>query len=111
MSKNIYSVIRRPIISEKSIQLRETLNQVTFEVSRTANKFEVRRAVESLLEAKVASVNTMIVRGKVKRMGKYTGRRPNWKKAIVTLQEGETIEALFLVFGIFEQVFSYCHVS
>ena len=97
MSKNIYSVIRRPIISEKSIQLRETLNQVTFEVSRTANKFEVRRAVESLLEAKVASVNTMIVRGKVKRMGKYTGRRPNWKKAIVTLQEGETIEALDLV--------------
>jgi large subunit ribosomal protein L23 len=97
MSKNIYSVIRRPIISEKSIKLRETLNQVTFEVSRTANKFEVRRAVEALLEAKVSSVNTMIVRGKEKRMGKYTGRRPNWKKAVVTLQEGETIEALDLV--------------
>jgi large subunit ribosomal protein L23 len=97
MSKNIYSVIRRPIISEKSIKLRETLNQFTFEVSRTANKFEVRRAVEALLEAKVSSVNTMIVRGKEKRMGKYTGRRPNWKKAVVTLQEGETIEALDLV--------------
>jgi large subunit ribosomal protein L23 len=97
MSKNFYSIIRRPIISEKSINLRETLNQVTFEVSRNANKIEIRRAVESLLEAKVASVNTMIVRGKVKRMGKYSGRRPNWKKAIVTLLDGESIEALDLV--------------
>ena len=97
MSKNFYSIIRRPIISEKSINLRETLNQVTFEVSRSANKIEIRRAVESLLEAKVASVNTMVVRGKVKRMGKYSGRRPNWKKAIVTLLDGESIEALDLV--------------
>jgi large subunit ribosomal protein L23 len=97
MNKNFYSIIRRPIISEKSINLRETLNQVTFEVSRDANKIEIRRAVESLLEAKVASVNTMIVRGKVKRMGKYSGRRPNWKKAIVTLLDGESIEALDLV--------------
>lgn len=97
MSKNLYSIIRRPIISEKSINLRETLNQVTFEVSRNANKIEIRRAVESLLEAKVASVNTMVVRGKVKRMGKYSGRRPNWKKAIVTLLDGESIEALDLV--------------
>ena len=97
MSKNFYSIIRRPIISEKSINLRETLNQVTFEVSRDANKIEIRRAVESLLEAKVASVNTMVVRGKVKRMGKYSGRRPNWKKAIVTLLDGESIEALDLV--------------
>ena len=70
MSKNLYNVIRRPIISEKSINLRETLNQVTFEVSRNANKIEIRRAVEALLEAKGASVNTMVVRGKVKRMGK-----------------------------------------
>jgi large subunit ribosomal protein L23 len=97
MSKNLYSIIRRPIISEKSINLRETLNQVTFEVSRDANKIEIRRVVESLLEAKVASVNTMVVRGKVKRMGKYSGRRPNWKKAIVTLLDGESIEALDLV--------------
>jgi large subunit ribosomal protein L23 len=70
---------------------------VTFEVSRNANKIEIRRAVESLLEAKVASVNTMVVRGKVKRMGKYSGRRPNWKKAIITLLDGESIEALDLV--------------
>jgi large subunit ribosomal protein L23 len=97
MSKNLYNVIRRPIISEKSINLRETLNQVTFEVSRDANKIEIRRAVEALLDAKVASVNTMLVRGKVKRMGKYSGRRPNWKKAVVTLLDGETIEALDLV--------------
>jgi large subunit ribosomal protein L23 len=97
MSKNIYSVIRRPIISEKSIKLRETLNQVTFEVSRTANKFEVCCVVEVLLEVKVFLVNTMIVCGKEKCMGKYIGCCFNWKKAVVTLQEGETIEALDLV--------------
>ena len=97
MSKNIYSVIRRPIISEKSITLRENLNQVTFEVDRGANKLEIHQAVEALLEAKVSSVNTMIVRGKAKRMGRFSGRRSNWKKAIVTLIEGETIEALDLL--------------
>jgi large subunit ribosomal protein L23 len=74
--------------------LREELNQVSFEVRRDANKVEIQKAVESLLEAKVSSVNTMIVRGKSKRMGRFSGRRPNWKKAIVTLVEGETIEAL-----------------
>jgi large subunit ribosomal protein L23 len=74
--------------------LREELNQVSFEVRRDANKVEIQKAIESLLEAKVSSVNTMIVRGKSKRMGRFSGRRPNWKKAIVTLVEGETIEAL-----------------
>ena len=92
--KDIHNIIRRPIVSEKSVTLREELNQVTFEVRRDANKVEIRKAVESLLEAKVSSVNTMIVRGKGKRMGRFSGRRPNWKKAVVTLVEGETIEAL-----------------
>ena len=80
--------------AKKSVTLREELNQVSFEVRRDANKVEIQKAVESLLEAKVSSVNTMIVRGKSKRMGRFSGRRPNWKKAIVTLVEGETIEAL-----------------
>ena len=104
-NKSIFNVIRRPIISEKSIALREALNQVTFEVDMGANKIEIRKAVEQLLEASVSSVNTLIVRGKSKRIGRYTGKRPNWKKAIVTLNEGESIEALDLIdqFDDFEQ--------
>ena len=96
-NKSIFNVIRRPIISEKSIALREALNQVTFEVDMGANKIEIRKAVEQLLEASVSSVNTLIVRGKSKRIGRYTGKRPNWKKAVVTLNEGESIEALDLM--------------
>ena len=104
-NKSIFNVIRRPIISEKSIALREALNQVTFEVDMGANKIEIRKAVEQLLEASVSSVNTLIVRGKSKRIGRYTGKRPNWKKAVVTLNEGESIEALDLMdqFDDFEQ--------
>ena len=104
-NKSIFNVIRRPIISEKSIALREALNQVTFEVDMGANKIEIRKAVEQLLEASVSSVNTLIVRGKSKRIGRYTGKRPNWKKAVVTLNEGESIEALDLIdqFDDFEQ--------
>ena len=104
-NKSIFNVIRRPIISEKSTALREALNQVTFEVDMGANKIEIRKAVEQLLEASVSSVNTLIVRGKSKRIGRYTGKRPNWKKAIVTLNEGESIEALDLIdqFDDFEQ--------
>ena len=104
-NKSIFNVIRRPIISEKSIALREALNQVTFEVDMSANKIEIRKAVQQLLEAKVLSVNTLIVRGKVKRIGRYSGKRPNWKKAVVTLDEGQTIAALDLMdqFDDFEQ--------
>ena len=104
-NKSIFNIIRRPIISEKSIALREALNQVTFEVDMGANKIEIRKAVEQLLEASVSSVNTLIVRGKSKRIGRYTGKRPNWKKAVVTLNEGESIEALDLMdqFDDFEQ--------
>ena len=96
-NKSIFNIIRRPIISEKSIALREALNQVTFEVDMASNKIEIRKAIELLLEAKVSSVNTMIVRGKQKRIGRYAGKRPNWKKAVVTLQEGESIDALDLI--------------
>lgn len=104
-NKSIFNIIRRPIISEKSIALREALNQVTFEVDMNANKIEIRKAVEQLLEASVSSVNTLIVRGKVKRIGRYSGKRSNWKKAVVTLNEGETIAALDLMdqFDDFEQ--------
>jgi large subunit ribosomal protein L23 len=96
-NKTIFDVIRRPVFTEKSVELREDFNQVTFEVAINANKIEIRKAVEALLEVEVSSVNTMIVRGKTKRIGRHTGKRPNWKKAIVTLAEGETIPALDLV--------------
>lgn len=96
-NKSIFNIIRKPIISEKSISLREMLNQVTFEVDMNANKIEIRKAVEQLLEANVSAVNTLIVRGKTKRIGRYSGKRPNWKKAVVTLREGETIAALDLM--------------
>lgn len=96
-NKTIFDVIRRPVFTEKSVELREGFNQVTFEVALSANKIEIRKAVEELLEVEVSSVNTMIVRGKTKRIGRNSGKRPNWKKAIVTLAEGETIPALDLV--------------
>jgi large subunit ribosomal protein L23 len=96
-NKAMFEVLRRPVFTEKSVELREDFNQVTFEVAMGANKVEIRKAVEALLEVEVLSVNTMIVRGKVKRVGRNSGKRPNWKKAIVTLAEGESIPALDLV--------------
>jgi len=89
---DIYQVIREPHITEKAnIQKSET-NQVTFNVHRGANKIEIRKAVETLLKTKVLDVRTMNVRGKHRRMGKTMGRRPHWKKAIVRLAPGQSIE-------------------
>jgi large subunit ribosomal protein L23 len=89
---DIYHVIKEPHITEKAnMQKRET-NQVTFNVHRGANKIEIRQAVEILLKTKVLDVRTMNVRGKRRRMGKTTGRRPHWKKAIVRLAPGQNIE-------------------
>jgi large subunit ribosomal protein L23 len=89
---NPEQIIRRPIaLTEKANQLREK-NKVVFEVARAANKIEIRQAVQALFNVKVASVNTLIMRGKEKRMGRGTAMTQNWKKAIVTLKEGETID-------------------
>ena len=87
-------VIVRPIISEKAERAREASRQYAFEVHRDATKIQVKQAVEKLFNVHVESVRTSIARGKNKRVGRSTGRRPNWKKAFVTLKEGETI-ALF----------------
>ena len=85
-------VIRRPIVlTEKSNRLREQ-NQVVFEVARDANKIEIRNAVEKLFNVKVASVNTLVMRGKDRRMGRGYAKMQNWKKAMVTLQEGHSID-------------------
>ncbi len=98
-------VIRRPVLTEKGTRLRETggaaeapaegepvEQKVLFEVHKDANKIEIRDAVQKLFGVKVLSVRTQLVRGKEKRVGRFAGRRPQWKKAIVTLKAGDTIE-------------------
>lgn len=90
--KDPRQVIIRPIISERSYDLIND-NRYTFEVAKTANKIEIRDAIESIFEVHVLSVNTMSVKGKPKRVRYAKGYTRSWKKAIVTLVEGETIEA------------------
>jgi len=86
-------IIRRPIIlTEKANLLREKNNQVVFEVARDANKVQIKDAVQKLFNVKVMGVNTMVMRGKMKRMGRGYSKTQNWKKAIVTLKEGDSID-------------------
>jgi large subunit ribosomal protein L23 len=82
-------IIRRPLITEKTSIIREDGRTIVFEVAHAANKVEIRRAVEQLLGAKVANIRTSIAHGKVKRQGRFSGQRPDWKKAYVTLREGQ----------------------
>jgi large subunit ribosomal protein L23 len=86
-------IIRRPIVlTEKANVLREKQNQVVFEVSRAANKVQIKDAVQKLFNVKVTDVNTMLMRGKDRRMGRGYAKTQNWKKAIVTLKEGDSID-------------------
>jgi large subunit ribosomal protein L23 len=85
-------VILSPLLTEKNAGLKESRNKVVFEVAPDANKIEIKKAVEEAFQVSVLSVNVLNVRGKIKRLGRNTGRRRNWKKAIVTLKEGSTIE-------------------
>lgn len=90
--KDPYEVIKRPLVTEKSIAGAEQ-GKYTFEVSRDANKIDIASAVERVFNVKVNSVNTMTVKGKKKRLGRYPeGKTADWKKAIVTLQPGHKIE-------------------
>ena len=95
---NSYDIIKRPIITEKSMKVEydrqgNEIKKYTFEVPKTVNKLEIKYAVEEVFGVKVAAVNTMNYEGKVKRMGRYEGRRASWKKAIVTLKpDSKTIE-------------------
>jgi large subunit ribosomal protein L23 len=82
-------VIRRPLVTEKTTILREDGRTLVFQVARDANKVDIKRAVEQLLGARVADVRTSLAHGKIKRQGRFSGRRPDWKKAYVTLREGE----------------------
>lgn len=86
-------IVRRPIaLTEKASRLKVEGNQVVFEVATAANKLEIKDAIEKLFDVKVARVNTLVQRGKMKRMGKGVAKRRNWKKAIVTLREGSDIQ-------------------
>jgi large subunit ribosomal protein L23 len=90
--KSAFDTIIRPIISEKADWARDEDNVYSFEVLMGTNKIEIRKAVEEVFDVKVAKVRTSILRGKMKRVGKTFGKKRNWKKAFVTLQEGHSID-------------------
>lgn len=94
---NSFDLIRRPIITEKATDAKDFHNKVTFAVDVRANKTAIKRAVEEVFKVKVEKINIVNVKGKVKRLGKHIGKRPDWKKAVVTVAEGQTIE-------VFDQV-------
>jgi large subunit ribosomal protein L23 len=87
-------IIIRPIITEKTEQLKTDCNQYTFEVARRSNKVEIKKAMEKLFNIHVDKVRVMNYDGKPKRMGAFAGKRSNWRKAVITLKKGEKIESL-----------------
>jgi len=88
---NEYDIVVRPIITEKSSLLKDAGNQYVFEVQRDANKIEIRKAVEKLFKVKVVSVHISNMEGKKKRVGRFAGKKPDWKKAIVKLNPKDKI--------------------
>lgn len=94
--KSPYRIITRPLLTEKALLLRERQEnpEYVFEVARDANKIEIARAVEAVFNVKVEKVNTVLMKGKLRRQGRFAGHAPNWKKAYVTLKEGHTISDL-----------------
>ena len=90
--KEAQKIIRRPWITEKSTRQKEEGGQYVFEVHRDANKIEIQSAIERAFKVKVLQVRTSNVMGKMKRLGKRYGKRPDWKKAIITLREGDRID-------------------
>ncbi len=89
---NIHSVIKKPLVTEKTSQATDANNVVTVIVDRDANKIEIKEAVETLFKVKVDSVRTVNVAGKIKRVGRNIAKKSNWKKAYITLQEGQTLD-------------------
>lgn len=85
-------IIEQALTTEKSVNLREGHNTIAFRVAKDADKLQIGRAVEELFGVKVTGVRTMVMRGKTKRLGRFEGRRPGWKKALVTLRKGDHIE-------------------
>ena len=92
MKVSMHAVLVQPLLTEKITGLREKTNTVGFVVHRDANRLQIKQAVETLLKVKVKKVNVMNVQGKTKRLGRFSGKRSDWKKAFVTLKEGEKLE-------------------
>ena len=90
--KTYSEIIRRPIITERASDLQDDDGKYTFEVKGGANKIEIRQAVEKMFDVDVVKVNTINIRGKLKRLGRFQGRRASWKKAVVTLAAGQSID-------------------
>ncbi len=89
---DVREVIKKPLLTERSSEMSERQNKYSFHVDKRANRIEIRRAVEELFKVKVIRVNTLMVRGKKKRVRYHIGKTPDWKKAFVTLGEGDKIE-------------------
>lgn len=89
-----YSILKRPLLTEKGTDQKEAMNKYLFEVDSSANKIQIRSAVEKIFNVKVNDVHTINIKGKVKRVGRNFGKRSDWKKAIVTLKAGEKIEII-----------------
>lgn len=90
--KNIYTIVKRPIFTEKGSQLKESENKILVEVDKNANKIEIKKAVEEIFKVKVEKVSTINSKGKWKRFGRSIGKRPDRKKAIITLKKGERLD-------------------
>lgn len=90
--KNRHDILISPMLTEKGALLKEQDNKVLFKVAMGANKIEIKRSVEDNFKVKVERVATIVCKGKIKRMGKHEGKRPDWKKAIVTLKKGEKLD-------------------
>lgn len=92
MKRTPYEILIQPLLTEKITAMREQANKVGFLVRRDANRIEIKQAVEAALKVKVERVHVLNMMGKTKRLGRFSGKRPDWKKAIVTLKEGEKLE-------------------
>jgi large subunit ribosomal protein L23 len=90
--KNIYTVLKKPLFTEKGSSLKEVHNKILVEVAKNANKLDIKKAVEDIFKVKVEKIATINTQGKWKRYGKFIGKKPNRKKAIVTLKTGEKLE-------------------
>ena len=90
--RNIHTVIKKPLFTEKGAKIKETENKVLVEVSKDANKLDIKRAIEEIFKVKVEKVATVTTSGKWKKYGKSLGKRPDRKKAIITLKKGEKLD-------------------
>ena len=90
--KNLYTIIKKPLFTEKGSSLKESQNKILVEVSRDANKVDIKKSVEEIFKVKVEKVSTINIKGKWKRQGRSIGKRPDRKKAVITLKKGEKLD-------------------